>query len=77
MPKFLLCVCVNPRESEKWESRSDFNGNLRPAETVSSIAKLYWFSALFVLCQKARTWTAINCPFLRAYTTKPPPDPGC
>ena len=55
MPKFLLCVCVNPRESEKWESSSDFNGNLRPAETVSSIAKLYWFSALFVLCQKART----------------------
>ena len=59
-----------------WESSSDFNENLGPAETVSSIAKLYCFHALFVLCQKTRTRTAINCPFCACAHSKTPPGPG-
>ena len=46
-----------------WESSSDFNGNLEPAETVSSMAQLHCACALFILCQEARTRMAISCPF--------------
>ncbi len=55
-----------------WESSSDSNGNLGPAETISSIAKSHCFHALCVLCQKARTRTAMNCPSCACAHSKTP-----
>ena len=39
--------------SERWESSSDFNGNLGPAETGASIAQLHCFYALFCIVSKS------------------------